>query len=883
MNEQQRAWWSLSVEETLDQLATSPEGLTSGEASARLAQYGLNALEEGPQFRWHTVLLRQFTSPLIYVLLVAAAVTIVLEEYIDAGFILAVVLINAAIGFFQEFRAERSVAALQQLTVARAHVLRDGREEEIDARHLVPGDVIFLESGARVPADARLIHASALEVDESLLTGESTTVSKLPAALPAETGLADRTNMLSMGSIAVRGRGRAVVVATGKSTQLGRIATRVAELGHADVPLLRRMGNFARMLSLIVLFGSVIGFAGGLAAGESAEDLFLTLVALAVATIPEGLPIVLTVTLAIGLNRMARRNVIIRRLAAVETLGSCSVIGSDKTGTLTQNRMTVQTVYAGGEVYDLADGPDPNSAAATGTALAAEGSSLYLTLLTGALCNDATFVLEEDGSLRTTGDPTEIALLAAAAKAGIWKAEAEDAYPRWGEIPFDPERRYAITFHERDEKQYAFVKGAPEQVLDMCAEDAGGGSLDRGAVLDAAADMAGRGLRVLAMAYREWEGTASVEHFELHPALRFLGLQGMIDPPREEVPAALEGCRSAGIRVLMITGDHASTGLAIARQLQIAAPGDRALTGADLDAMDAQELTEAVRHTPVFARVSPEHKLRIVQALQANGEVVAVTGDGVNDGPALRAANVGVAMGLSGTDVAKEASDVVVTDDNFASIFAGVEEGRVVFDNVRLVTFFLISSGVGTVIAVLASVFFAFPLPFLPAQLLWLNLVTNGIQDVALAFEPGEKDTIKRPPRPLREGIISRVLWERTLLTGIVLAVGTVALFLMEREAGSSLERARTVALTTMVIFQMVHVGNCRSETRSAFAKSPFANPFLFAGTAFALALHAGAIYFGPAQSVLRLEPLDFETWVKIGVVTLSVTVVNELHKLLRR
>jgi Ca2+-transporting ATPase len=508
---------------------------------------------------------------------------------------------------------------------------------------------------------------------------------------------------------------------------------------------------------------------------------------------------------------------------------------------------------------------------------------LYLTLLTGVLCNDATLFEEEGGTTRSTGDPTEVALLVAAAKAGIWKSEAEDSHERWGEIPFDPERRYAVTFHRGDGKDFVFVKGAPEQVLEMCSAEFESGTLAPEHILAAAANMAKQGLRVLAMAYQEGPDRSAVEDFLSQPSLIFLGLQGMIDPPREEVPAALEGCRQAGIRVLMITGDHASTGLAIAQQLQIAGPGNRALTGNDLDAMNEEALRMAVRQVPVFARVSPEHKLRIVQALQANGEVVAVTGDGVNDGPALRAANVGVAMGESGTDVAKEASDVVVTDDNFASIFAGVEEGRVVFDNVRLVTFFLISSGVGEVIAVLTSIFFGFALPFLPAQLLWLNLVTNGVQDVALAFEPGEKDVLKRRPRPLSEGIISRLLWERTLLTGLVLAAGTLTMFLLELEAGSSTERARTVALTTMVLFQVLHVGNCRSETHSAFAKSPLVNPFLLMGTACALAIHIGALHFGPAQAVLHLEPLDLETWAKMAAVALSVTAVNELHKLLRK
>lgn len=883
MSQPSEPWWSLSPEETLRRLATTPSGLTSAEAAERLARYGPNAIEEARRFSWTGVLLRQFASPLIYFLLIAAVVTILLQEFIDAGFILAVVVINGVIAFFQEYRAEESIEALRSLTVARAHVLRDGREEEIDAKHLVPGDLIFVESGSRVPADCRLLHVAALEVDESLLTGESTTVAKSLAALPPETMVADRANMLSMGTVVVRGRGRAVVVATGRSSQLGQIAGRVEELGHADVPLLRRMSSLARILAVAILTGSAVGFAGGVIAGESAHQLFLTLVALAVSAIPEGLPVVLTVTLAIGLNRMAKRNVIVRRLAAVETLGSCTVIGSDKTGTLTQNQMTVTAIHAGLKSYEVSGGGyDIEGVISRGEqpVTVEAGSSLYLTLLAGALCNDASLLQEEDGSVRVSGDPTEIALLVAAAKAGIWKTEAEDKYERWAEIPFDPERRLAVTFHHQDGRYFVFVKGAPERVLDMCSDGLGPG---REAILASADEMAGKGLRVLAMAYHQSDERHSPDEFGTKPFLTFLGLQGMMDPPREEVPASIKGCQKAGIRVLMITGDHAATALAIARQLGIAGANDRSLSGADLDRLTQAELETAVREVAVFARVSPEHKLRIVQALQANGEVVAVTGDGVNDGPALRAANVGVAMGKSGTDVAKEASDVVVTDDNFASIVAGVEEGRVVFDNVRLVTFFLISSGVGEFIAVLASIFFGFELPFLPAQLLWLNLVTNGVQDVALAFEPGEKDVLDRRPRPLREGIISLLLWERTLLTGLVLALGTLFMFLSELDAGSSVEKARTVALTTMVLFQVLHVGNCRSETHSAFAKSPLKNPFLLIGTICALAIHIGALHFGPAQSVLRVEPLELETWVKMGAVALSVTVVNEVHKLARK
>jgi magnesium-transporting ATPase (P-type) len=863
---------------------SAEHGLTGAEAASRLEIWGANSLQQETDNRWQRLLLEQFTSPLIYILLVAAGVTIAIQEWLDAAFILFVVLLNAVVGFVQEYRAERSIEALRKLSVARAHVLRDGREEIIESAELVPGDIVLIEIGTRVPADCRLLYAAALETDESLLTGESTTVPKSTAVAPPETGLADRTNMLSMGTIVVRGRGRGLVVATAYNTQLGQVAGLVEEIGRSEVPLVERMSRFARLLSHLVVIGIVLGFVGGLAAGEPADELFLTLVALAVSVIPEGLPIVMTVTLAVGLNRMAKRNVIIRRLAAVEALGSCTTVGSDKTGTLTQNRMTVTSIFAGGFHYEVSgSGYEPiGDFTEDGEPLYGIPWELEITLRAGALCNDASLAQEEDGEYSVEGDPTEIALLVAAAKGGIWKSEVEVSYSRWAEIPFDPDRRLAATFHEADGTGYVFVKGAPEEVVALCGTWTGADEFDAAAILAEARALAERGLRVLAFAFRQGTDVA-VDGFAREPDLTFLGLQGMIDPPREHVLASIKGCQEAGIRVVMITGDHAATGLAIGRQLGIASDDDRVMTGAELDDISDEDLREVVRRVPVFARVSPDHKYRIVQAMQANDEVVAVTGDGVNDGPALKAANVGVAMGMAGTDVAKEAADVVITDDNFSSIYAGIQEGRVVFDNVRMVTFFLISCGVGEAVAVLASILFGFELPLRPAQLLWLNLVTNGVEDVTLALEPGEPDVTQRPPRPRNEGILSRILWERTLLTGAVLAAGTLFLFLYEIDSDASIERAQTIALSTMVLFQVFHVGNCRSERRSAFSKPPWGNPYLLVGTAGAFLLHFGALHFPLTQEVLRVEPLDLRTWVVMALVASSVIVVNELHKLIRR
>jgi magnesium-transporting ATPase (P-type) len=879
--------WAVPAAELLALLDVGDGGLTDDEALRRLAEHGPNELAEvkGPSVAW--LLLHQFRSPLITILLVAAAVTVLLEEYIDAAVIAAVLVLNAVIGFTQEYKAERSMEALRDLARARARVVREGREREIDARDLAPGDVVLVETGAKVPADCRILHAVALEADESLLTGESTTVSKSAEPAAEDASLGDRTSMLFTGTIVTRGHCRALVVETGVHTELGRIAESVQEIGERETPLQRQMARFAHLIGIAILGFSALGLAAGVLLGEDPHDLFLAVVALAVAAIPEGLPIVLTLVLAISVRRMASRNAIVRRLPAVETLGSCTVIGSDKTGTLTQNRMTVRRIVAGSEELDVTGGGyevDGEVRLPEGERVALEeGSPLWWVLAAGALCNEASAVPAGE-EFDVAGDPTEIALLVSAAKAGLYRDELAERYVRVAEIPFDSETRLAVTFHAFEGRTVALVKGAPEAVLRLCADSDGEG-LDRDAIHAEAERLAGEGLRVLAFARRDLPGAEEAHALASEgvvEGLSFLGLQAMLDPPREEAVAAVRECQEAGIRVVMITGDHALTASAVAEAVGIA-PADEVLTGAELDRLSDDELRDAVARTSVFARVSPEHKLRIVTALQANGETVAVTGDGVNDAPALKAADIGAAMGRSGTDVAKESAEMIVADDNFASIVAAVREGRVAFDNVRKTTFFLISSGAATIIAVLASIFLRFPLPFLPTQLLWLNLVTNGVQDVALAFEPGEKDVLRRPPRPRQEGVISRLLWTRTAIAGAVMATGTLALFLQEWYRTDDLDRARTVALTTMVLFQAFHVGNCRSEHGSVLSKSPFSNRFLFVGTAAALTIQVLALHLPATQYLLRVEPLDPAMWAEMIVVASSVVLAVELHKLVVR
>jgi magnesium-transporting ATPase (P-type) len=918
-------WHSVSVPEVFDHFETGDKGLSPAEASRLLEISGPNQLEDDPPPHPLMLVLRQFKSPLIYILLAATIITLLLEEYLDAAVIAAVLVLNAVIGFTQERKAEGAVRALMGLVVPHAKVVRNGQEWEIDSRELVPGDLVLLEPGGRVPADIRLAHTNNLHIDESLLTGESAPVKKHAEVLEPDAQLADRRNMAFTGAVVTVGRGRGVAVATGTSTQLGSIAGLIRSEVSMDTPLQQRMTRFASAIGVVVGVASLLVFVSGVALGGEVSEMFLTAVALAVAAIPEGLPVVFTITLALGVRRMAQRNAIIRRLPAVETLGSTTVIGSDKTGTLTENRMTVRRIWSGGHWFELA-GNDPmsgftldqRSSDESGISERGRERSLIATLRTGVLANEAEAIRSSDG-VQTTGDPTEVALLVAAMGEGIEPEVLHQDTPVVAEIPFESENRYAAVFCRSGGEDHlaethgaidVHVKGAPERVIDMCARMVSGDEvipIDPEQVRAAALEMAGSGLRVLAMASDRIDEVVEDRANPKEPdGLVLLGLQGMWDPPREGVKSAIATCYRAGIKVVMITGDHAVTASAIARELGLGhreseLSGDQerdgsdnqfdaigVVTGADLAQMSDEELSERVATTEVFARVAPEEKLRIVRSLQARGEVVAVTGDGVNDAPALKAAEIGVAMGRGGTDVAREAADMVLTDDNFVSIAAAVEEGRVTFDNVRKVTFFLVSTGVATIVAIIAGVWLGWPLLMLPAQLLWLNLVTNGLQDVALAFEPGESNVLDRKPRPLAEGVLSRELWQRTVVAGVVMAVGTLILFRWQLDrsgpdTAQGLTLAQTTALTVMVIFMALHAGNSRSEHQSIFKVSPISNPFLLVATVAAVGIHIGALYFSPTQFVLRVEPLDLATWIRILALSVTILIAMELDKAVRR
>lgn len=883
------AWYQLNIDDVLSRLQTRREGLTRAEAVARLRSVGPNALESQEGARPLLILVRQVRSPLIYILIVAGLISILLQHYTDAAVIFGVIIVDAVVGFVQEYKAEEALRALARLTAPKARVLRDGEAREVATTEVVPGDIVLLDSGVEVPADVRLFRAFDLEVDESILSGESLPVAKTVEPIAAEyLPLGEQTNMAFMGTKIVRGRGAGVVVATGMLTVLGRISADVRGATEPETPLQGQIERFSRLIAVATLVVTSVVFGLGLLRGEPLADIFLTAVATAVATVPEGLPITITLALAVGVWRMAQRNAIIRKLPAVETLGSCTTICSDKTGTLTTNQMTVTTIVAQGLTFEVTGvGYEPHGEIRlAGRAIdPREFPALELALRIGLLCNDAS-VYVENGQFRADGDPTEAALIVAALKGGLVEEDERDAYPRVDEIPFESERQYMATLNALDGRRLILVKGAPERILGMCDYSYTGSQqpLDHDVALRAFHSLASRGLRVLALAFREAPpGTREIGHGDVEGGLTFVGLAGMIDPPRPTAIDAVAKCQQAGIRVVMITGDYGITAAAIACQMGIArdCPPD-VVDGRDLHEMSDDELHQVVESTTVYARIAPDQKLRIVRQLQRHGEVVAVTGDGVNDAPALKQADIGVAMG-TGTDVAKEASDMVLADDNFASIYAAVEEGRVVYDNIRKVILFLIPTGLGLVVMVIASIALGLPLPFLPAQAVWINLVTNGTQDIAMAFEPPESGIGRRPPRSPSEGLLTPLMAQRIILVGIVIAIGTLIAFSISLSTENGVVYARTVAMTTMVLFQNFHIFNSRSLTRYFFQINPLSNRFLFISVVAALILHVVALYWAPLQRILQTEPLALSTWLGMVATASTVLIVVAVEQAIRR
>ena len=882
---------ALSSAAALQKLQSRRRGLTAAEARERLLRFGPNKLPRARPPGLFRVFLHQFTSPLIYILIAAAGFSLLIREYSDAGFIAAVLLVNAVIGAAQEFSAQRAADALNRLASARARVLRDNESRPVDAAELTPGDIVMLESGDRVPADLRLLESRDLEIDESLLTGESLAVLKrAECTLPQESALGDRANMAFAGTLVARGRGAGVVCATALRTQLGQIAEATLGGDDAKPPLLARMESFTNSVAALVGVGALLVGAVSFWQGASLEEVFLLAVALAVAAIPEGLPVALTVALSIGMRRMAKRHVIVRRLLAVEALGSCTFIAADKTGTLTENRLSVAKLATpDGEEWEV--GGEARAPVGEVSTPAGAPAGFRLSLLrrfcrAAALANEG-FFGRRGGEWTSHGDAVDVALLVLAEKVGVSRATALESSPEESAIPFESERQFSASLNKKADGGFeASVKGALERILPMCdwmATATGDAPIDAAALERQGLRLAAAGYRVIGLAAGEFSGSPGSFSRERPGGLTLLGLACLIDPLRAEARDAVAACRRAGIEVAMVTGDHPMTARAIGEQLGLARAESEVVTGPQLRAAaDADGRAELVGGARVFARMEPRQKTDVVQALQSRGHFVAVTGDGANDAPALRAAEVGVAMGKSGTDVARESAELIITDDNFSSIVAGVEEGRIAYANVRKVIFLLISTGAAELTLFALCLLSGLPLPLLAVQLLWLNLVTNGIQDVALAFEPGEGGELRRRPRPPGERIFDRLMIERVLISAVVMGGTAFLLFRALLAGGMDVDSARNSVLLLMVLFENVHVFNSRSETRSVFGHNPLRNRLLLAGTLAAQLAHIGAMYAPWLGDVLHVHPVSPGDWAELLVMALAVLLAMETHKLVK-
>jgi Ca2+-transporting ATPase len=919
-------WYNLSPEAVLQRLEASPLGLSDREAASRLVRHGPNELVQMRRASPLRIFLQQFTNALVIVLIFAAAISAALgvsrddlSEIYDSVLIVIIVILNAMFGFVQEYRAERSLEALKALAAPKAHVLRDGTATLVPTRDIVPGDVVVLAAGDRVPADARLLEAASLRVDEASLTGESVPVSKMTQALPGNVFLGDRRNMVYMGTSVDGGRATAVVVETGMSTELGTIAGLVQRETPEDTPLQRQLDRLGRQIGLAVLVvAGVIFLIGYLRATGGLEFLFLVSVGLAVAAIPEGLPAVVTISLALGLQRMIKRHALIRKLPAVESLGAATVICSDKTGTLTKGEMNVRAILVGDTEYVVqGEGFDPAGSLKLGDApvdLEAD-PGLREALVCGMLCNDA--VLQREGDRWVVnGDPTEGALLVAGRRAGLDEADLRESLPRVGEIAFTSERKKMSTLHApvprgqlddilktpEDQRHVRltdagvvrlYVKGAPERVLAACTHQLVQGKrrelseFDRKQIAYRNQEMATRALRVLGLAVREFPGEVPpIREEHLEKGLVFLGLIGMMDAPRADATRAIQMCKRAGIRVVMITGDHKLTAMAVAREMGILGPDERALTGEEFERLSDEDLIRDVEGIKVYARVLPEHKLRIVNAWKRRGHVVAMTGDGVNDAPALKRADLGISMGITGTDVAKESAEMVLTDDNFASIVAAVEEGRGIYENIRKFVAFLLSANAGEVLIMffatlaLSAAFLPF---FEPVQLLWINLVTDGPPALALSADPYPKDIMERRPRDPKEGVLSREILGLIAVIAIILTVGTLGVFQLEIGMGATLEAARTMAFTVLVMFELFLVFALRSPRQTLWQIGLRSNrPLIYAVLASA-ALQLLVVYAPPLQAVFGTVPLGLQDWALVLGVAASAFLTVEALKVVRR
>jgi len=871
----------MKMEEVLSALQSDLKGLNSEEAELRLRKFGYNELRKRKGVSLLQVFLAQFKNIFVIMLLVAIAISViigwyeaqaaaeprtVIETYVDAIAIGAIVVLNAVIGFVQEYRSERAMEAMEKLTAPKARVLRSGRDVVIPAREVVPGDVLILETGDRIAADGRLIEAVDLSIDEAILTGESTPVSKNTSVFALETSVADRKNMVFMGTHATYGRGRAVVTSAGMNTQFGKIAEMVQVVEKEEIPLKLKLDRFAKKLGIIVVIASItIVLLDLIRVGRINIEILMTSVALAVSAVPEGLPAIVTVTLALGARELAKRNAVVRRLASVETLGSTTVICSDKTGTLTKGEMTVRKIFVNNQMFEVAgtgyepkggfyrDGNNINPA---------EDHHLVLLLRMGVLCNNANY----DGK-NVIGDPTEGALIVAAIKGGMEESELEKQYPRIGEIPFSSERKRMTTIHDAPDRQrVAFVKGSPEIVLQLCERVyQNGGEMKfskvaRGEILSKNEEMAGQALRVLGMAYKVMsQELAEYNEESVENNLVFVGLVGMIDPPREEAKEAVKLCEYAGIKTVMITGDHKLTAVAIAKELGIMKSG-LAFTGTELDGIGDEEFEKTVEDVSVYARVSPEHKLRIVRSLRKKGHVVAMTGDGINDAPALKQADIGVAMGVTGTDVTKEASDMILADDNFVTIVNAVKGGRIIYNNIRKFIRYLLALNFTELVLVASFALIGLPIPLLPAMILWLNLVTDGPPAVALSMDQPAEDVMQQSPRSPKEGILHGML-AFILASSLTQLVAEAGAFWWGFRVLGSVEKARTMVFMVACFYELIVVWNCRSESRNAFRVGFLTNKSLLIAVTISVFSTLAVIYVPTLQFMFQTVTLDLFDW----------------------
>ena len=870
-------YYNYPINKILDEFKTSSKGISQQEAEKRLEKYGLNEIKEEKKISIFQIFFSQFKSPLIIILLAAIILTLIIGKYTDSILISIIVIVNALLGFAQEYKAEKSIEALKKLTSLKATVIRDGNEKRILAKELVPGDIIRLEEGEKIPADARLLETISLETHESALTGESTSVAKETNLIKGKKSVAEQSNMIFSGTTITKGRGKAVVVRTGMKTEIGKIAEMMQSEKKEQTPLQLTLAKFGKLLGVAVIVICIIVFLTGLLRGNEIIEMFESAIALAVAAIPEGLPTVVTITLALGVTRLVRKNALVRKLHSVETLGCTNVICTDKTGTLTKDEMTVKELFVNNRLIEV-----------TGQGYSKKGGFLdstlndyELLLRVSSLCNNASINHE-----KIFGDPTETALLVCAAKANLSRENLEQDFPRIYEIPFDSERKMMTTIHKNKDKEIAFVKGGPKQIIDKCSfyyEDRRIIKLTKSKkeeLLNKNREMASKALRILGMAFRELPKKIKYSAENIEKELVFVGFAGMIDPPRAEVKDAINLCRKAGIRVIMLTGDQRTTAKAIGIQIGLIDKDDKVITGTDIMELSDREFDNVVKEVNIFARISPSDKIRIVDSLKKYGNIVAMTGDGVNDAPALKKADIGIAMGITGTDVSKEASDMILTDDNFASIVNSVEEGRGIYDNIKKFVEYLLSSNLGEILVIFVAMLIGFPLPLIAIHILWINLATDGLPALALSVDPIELGIMERKPRKKESQIFSKNIILRMMAVGIIMCAGTLALFKFY-DPINNLIYAQTMAFSTLMMFQMFNVLNCRSERNSLFKIGVFSNRYLIGAIAISILLQIMVIQTR-LGTFFKTTPLLLIDWIYVVLMSSTVLIFGEIIKLIR-